>query len=111
MEKDILVLEEKGFPVIKIYPDHFEVKAIDYSKYRTFYYSEIKDIKHYDPNNNWWTKLHIMSSLTAQIFSKNDPWILKIIKKNGGDWTYKTSPKSNSEFNQTIQLLKMKLQQ
>ena len=51
----------------------------------------------------------MLTSLIAQIFSKNDPWVLKIINKNGGDWTYKTSHKKNSEFNQVIKLLKMKL--
>ncbi|WP_299443161.1 hypothetical protein [uncultured Aquimarina sp.] len=109
MENEALVLDEKGYPLIKIWTDHVEIKAIDYSEFRTFKYSNIKDIEHYDPNNNWWTKLYMLTSLTAQIFSKNDPWVLKIILKNRGNWTYKTSPKQNSEFSQTIRLLKMKV--
>ncbi|WP_027394233.1 hypothetical protein [Aquimarina latercula] len=109
MENESLILEEKGYPIIKMNVDYFEIKAIDYWEFRTFNYSDIKEIKYYDPNNNWWTKIYMLTSLTAQIFSKNDPWVLKIIKKSGGNWKYKTSPERNSEFNQVIKLLKMKL--
>ena len=109
MENEALIFEEKGYPIIKVYNDHFDIKAIDYWEYRTFKYSDIENLKLSDPNNNWWTKLYKLTSLTTQIFSKNDPWVLRIIKKSGGDWKYKTSPERNSEFNQVIKLLKMKL--
>ena len=109
MKNEVLIFDEKGYPIIKVYDNHFEIKAIDYWDFRTFKFTDIKDLKHFDPNNNWWTKLYMLTSLIAQIFSKNDPWVLKIINKNGGDWTYKTSHKKNSEFNQVIKLLKMKL--
>lgn len=109
MENEPLILDEKGYPIIKVYPDYFEIKAIDYWDYRTFNYSDISNINHYDPNDNLWTKIYISTSLSGQIFAKDDPWILKITKKNGGSWTYKTSPKPNSDFNKVIELLKTKL--
>ncbi|SDF27787.1 hypothetical protein [Ulvibacter litoralis] len=109
MEEEPLIFEKKGFPSIKVFNEHFEIKAIDYWEFRTFNYSDIKEITHYNPNDKWWNKLYIMTSLTAQIFSKEDPWILKIIRINGGDWTYKTSYKSNSEFKKIINLIRLKL--
>ncbi|MDY8135463.1 hypothetical protein [Aquimarina sp. 2201CG5-10] len=109
MENDPLIFESKGYPSIKIYDDYFEIKAIDFSKFRKFNYSNIKKVKHYDPNNNWWTKIYILGSISGHIFADDDPWVLKIKKKNGGSWEYKTSQKTNSEFNQVIKLIKIKL--
>lgn len=109
MKDKTLSIEIKGYPVIKTYTDYFEIKAIDYWEYKVFNFSEVKSIKYYDPNNNWWTKIYILTSLTAQIFSKNDLWLLKITKKNGGHWTYKTSPERNLEFNQLVNYLKTRV--
>lgn len=109
MEEEPLIFEEKGFPSIRVFNNHFEIKAIDYWEYRVFEYSEIKEIIHYNPNDKWWNKLYILTSLTAQIFSENDPWILKLIKNNGGNWTYKTSHKPNSDFRKILNLLKTKI--
>lgn len=109
MNNKPLVLEIKGYPIIKAYTGYFEIKAIDYWEYRTFNFSEVKSIEYYNPNNNWWTKIYMLTSLTAQIFSKNDPWLLKITKKNGGYWTYKTLPKQNIEFNQLVNYLKTRV--
>lgn len=55
--------KKKGFPIIKIYPTHIEIKAIDHWEFRRFDYSDIKQIKYYDPNNNWYTKLYSLSLL------------------------------------------------
>lgn len=109
MEEQPLIFEKKGFPSIKLFDEHFEIKAINYWEFRVFKYSEIKEIIHYNPNDKWWNKLYILTSLTAQIFSENDPWTLKVIKNNGGDWTYKTSYESNSDFRKIINLIKTKL--
>lgn len=109
MDKDPLIFEKKGFPSIKVFDKHFEIKAIDYWEYRTFEYSDIKAIKHYNPNSKWWHKIYILTSLTTQIFSESDSWILKVIKNNGGDWTYQTSHKPNSDFSNVINLIKAKI--
>lgn len=65
MENEALVLHEKGYPIIKLYEDYFEIKAIDYWNFRTFRYSDIQEIKHYYANDNWWTKLYMLTSLTS----------------------------------------------
>ncbi len=109
MKNASLIFELNGYPSIKIYGDFFEIKAIDFSKLRKFNYSSIHKIKHFNPNNNWWTKIYILGSISAQIFANDDPWILRIEKKNGGSWDYQTSPKTNSEFNQVIDLIKLKV--
>jgi hypothetical protein len=109
MEEYPVIFEKKGFPSIRIFDEHFEIKAIDFWEYRTFKYSETKDITHYNPNEKWWNKFYLMTSPLAQLLSQDDPWILKIIKTNGGDWTYKTSYKSDSDFIKTINLLKAKI--
>ena len=101
MENESLLLQEKGYPIIKLYEDRFEIKAIDYWNFRTFRYIDIQEIKHYDPNDNWWTKLYMLISFTAQIFSKNDPWILKIM--------YKKEATGNTRFHQLIILNLLKL--
>ncbi len=72
MRNEKLIFEEKRFPSIKVFESHFEIRAIDYWEYRKFNYLEIKNIKHYNPNNNWYMKLYILSSLVAQIFSDTD---------------------------------------
>jgi len=109
MYENPLIFEQKGFPSIKVFDKHFEIKAIDYWEFRAFNYSDIKEITHYNPNDKWWNKFYISTSFIAQIFSKNDPWILKVIKINGGDWTYKTSHKPNSDFEKIINRIKIKL--
>ena len=109
MEEYPIIFENKGFPSIRIFDEHFEIKAIDFWEFRNFKYSEIKDITHYNPNEKWWNQLYILIFPTAQLFSKNDPWILKIIKNNDGDWTYKTSNESNSDFRKILNLLKTKI--
>ncbi len=109
MENHLLIFESKGYPTIKIYDDYFEIKAIDFSKFRKFEYSSIQKIKHCDPNDNWWTKIYRLGSIAAHLFADDDPWILKIKKKNGGSWDYQTSPKPNLEFDQVIKLLETKL--
>jgi len=109
MQNSPLIFECSRYPSIKIYEDYFEIKAIDYSKYRKFSYSSVKKIRHYDPNNNWWSKIYMFGSISAHVFSDDDPWILKIEKKNGGSWEYYTSPEEHSEFNEIVKLIHMKL--
>ncbi|MCB0372292.1 MAG: hypothetical protein KDD31_04735 [Muricauda sp.] len=105
MGREILIFENKGFPTIKIYEDEFQIKDIDYWEFRTFRFSEIKSIKHYNPNNNWLSKIYISTSLAGRVFAKEDPWILKIVKENGGEWSYRTSPKHNSSFKNAINII------
>ncbi len=110
MTSEKLIFVKKGFPSIKIFESHFEIKAIDYWEYRKFNYSEVKNIKHYNPNNIWYMKLYILSSLAAQIFSDTDSWILKISKINGGNWKYRTSYSNSFDFNEIINLISKKCQ-
>lgn len=108
-EIEPLVFEVKGYPSIKVFENHFEIKAIDYWQYRVFKYSEIKKISHYNPNNKWWNKFFILTSPSIQIFSQNDKWVLKVIKNNGADWSYFTSHEKNSDFNKIIKSIELKI--
>lgn len=47
-----IVFEKKGYPIIKIQADQFEIKAIDYWEFRRFSFSEIKEIKLVDIRKN-----------------------------------------------------------
>jgi hypothetical protein len=98
----IEIFESKGFPTIKLYENYFEIKAIDYSKFGKFEYSELKELKLVNPKNKWWYKLYVSTSMPGRIFSKDDPIKLKVIKQNNGDWEYQTSNKYNLEFRKII---------
>lgn len=108
-ENEILSVEEKGFPVIKILRDEFQIKALDFWDYRTFKYSDVKSVSHYNPNDNWFMRLYIATSIAGRMFAKKDPWTLKIVLKNGGDWTYQTSPTHNMEFRKALKLIEEKI--
>ncbi|WP_313112118.1 hypothetical protein [Aequorivita sediminis] len=109
MQKEVLIFDKSGFPSIKIFDKHFEIKAIDNWTYRSFKYSEIKEIFHYDPNKIWWRKLYMQLSYTARMFSNNEPKILKVLLKNGGEWTYKTSSTYDPQFRKALHVIGRKL--
>ena len=50
-------------------------------------------------------RLHITTSISGRMFAKTKPWILKIVLKNGGDWTYQTSPTLNMELRKALKLI------
>ena len=109
MQQEIIIFEKTGFPSIKLFDEHFEIKAVDYWEYKSFRYSEVKQILHYYSNNNWWRQLFINMLYTARIFAENDPKILEVKLKNGGDWTYKTSNSQNSQFSEILKLIRGRL--
>ena len=39
---ETIVFEEKGYPIIKVYDDYFEIKAIDYWEFRKFDFSNLR---------------------------------------------------------------------
>ena len=102
MNQPIHSFDKKGYPKIKLFENHFELKAIDFWEFRSFNYSDVEYIKHYNPNELWYNKWYVYKSLLNQMFAKDDPWILKIKLKNGGDWTYKTSHKTDDLFLETL---------
>lgn len=79
---------KKGFPIIRLHEDHFEVKAIDYWEFRSFTYEEVVAIDYYNNKNKWWWPLVASSSIQVAYFSHYEKYRLKIVKENGGDWTY-----------------------
>ena len=40
--EDLIVFEAKGYPIIKVYNDYFEIKAIDYWEFRKFEFNYVK---------------------------------------------------------------------
>ena len=65
--EDLIVFEAKGYPIIKVYNDYFEIKAIDYWEFRKFEFNYVKKIELYKPSEN-------ISPITLSIYS--------IFKKN-----------------------------
>lgn len=98
----VKIFENKGFPIIKMYKDYFEIKAIDYWDFRTFKYEELKEIELVNPKDKWWNQLDIATSWAGLVFSGNDPVKLKVIKKNNGEWEYQASSKFSFEFREVI---------
>lgn len=95
---------KKGFPTIKLYEDHFEIKAIDISSFRSFDYSEISKIKYFKEadKGNWFFMLWIQA-----FYASTDTFRLKIVKQNAGDWEYETQSKnSDAEFEAVLNKIK-----
>jgi len=88
---------QKGFPIIKLHDDCFEIKAIDYWEYRTFKYSEVIEIDYYSNKDKWWNSLSLLSNF--------EPYKLKIIKENGADWVYDAPRKYSAEFALIVKVL------
>lgn len=109
-DTSLIVFEEKGFPSVKIYETRFEIRAIDYWEFRSFKYAEIKELKYFCPNNNWFNRLYISMSIAGRMFSKNDQWILKIVKSDKDVWEYKTSSKPNTEFRKALKIINEKVE-
>jgi len=105
----IEVFEKKGYPTLKVYENYFEIKAIDYSEFRRFEFSNLKKIAIEDIKEKWWYKLYTLSSLAAQVYAKDDPVLLIIINKNNGIREYKTSNKTNLNFKEIISLINSKI--
>ena len=101
--------QEAEYPTIKVFENHFEIKDRDYWEFRSFSYDEVKTILLFNPNKSWWKLLFIATSLSGRIFAHLDPWKLSVQKKNGGDWTYLTPPKPNTEFRKVVNLIRSKL--
>jgi len=109
VEKDFELYELDGFPSIKVYENHFEIKAIDYSKYRAIKYQEVKEIKFSNPANN--SSIQILKKISGTVnnLSRTSPCILKIVLNNGGDWEYKTTNKTDIDFHKLLRILRGKL--
>ncbi|MFC4739378.1 hypothetical protein ACFO3U_05170 [Flavobacterium ponti] len=104
-----IVFDVKGYPIMKVYDDYFEIKAIDYWEFRRFNFVDVKSVEILNPNQNWLYKLYVITSLIAQIFSKDEPNTLKINLKNYGDWKYTISNKRNLEFDRIIKLIRQRI--
>ena len=111
MSKPDIVFSQSGYPAINIYRDYFEIKEVNFTQFRKFHFSEIQKIKHYNPNNNFWMQLYIMTSLSGRLFSAYDPWKLKIYKKNGGQWNYKTNPRKSQKFDLIIEEIRNRIKE
>ncbi len=101
--------EEKGYPIIKVYENYFEIKAIDFWEFRKFEYSELKELKIVNPFNNWWYRLYVNASWAGRMYAHTDPITLKIIKNNEGSWDYKFPNKVHEGFKKIILEINMKI--
>ena len=94
--------KKKGFPILNLYDTYFEIKAIDHWEFRRFNYSEIKEVTLVNPNSGMWALLYLSMNWYTRILSKNDPFKLIVLKKNGGDWEYQVSNNQSSEFSRIL---------
>jgi hypothetical protein len=99
--KKFKIFEIKGYPIIKLFETHFEIKAIDYWEYRIFKYSDLKKVTLINPMDKWWNKIN-SQNLLSLIFSGDDPFYLQVSKIKGSGWKYQCSNKTNIEFNKII---------
>ena len=107
--KEPIVFEENGYPIIKVYKDYFEIKAIDYWEFRTFNYSEVKSIEIIDSRKKWYFQLYQILFFNARIFAKDEPVLLRITRKNDGFWDYSAKNEHNSNFNSILKELKKRI--
>jgi hypothetical protein len=101
--------KKNGYPEILINETSFDIKAIDYWEFRSFNFNEVKSIDIINPQSTWYNRLYFVLSLTARIFAKDDPLLLRIIKKNEGVWEYNFKSEYNLEFRNTIKFIKEQL--
>jgi len=103
------IFKKKGYPIIKVYEDYFEIRAINFSEFRKFEYHNLKKIILKDPKKKWWNRLYISTSIFGQIFSKIDYIKLKVINKSKREWTYLTPNTQNSDFNRFTRMINHKI--
>ena len=104
MSKAPIIFQKEGYPIVRLFDEYFEVKAIDYWEFRSFNFSDITKIEYYNLNDRWWMKLIYLGSWRV-FFEDQEPSILKITKKNGGNWKYKCPNPMSREFNNLVRLL------
>ena len=110
MDRPLIHFEKKSFPIIKIYDDSFEIKAVDHWEFRAFDYTDIKEIKYYDPNNNWYTKLLLrFSSIATQWAAQDGYRYLKVYKNNNGYWNYILPEKFDFELIDFLKIIEFKI--
>ena len=107
--KEPIVFEAKGYPIIKVYTDYFEIKAIDYWEFRTFNFSEVKSIEIIDSRKKWYFQLYQILFFNARIFAKEEPILFKITLQNKGNWEYLCLNRYNEDFNKIIRLINSKI--
>jgi hypothetical protein len=107
--EDLIVFEAKGYPIIKVYNDYFEIKAIDYWEFRKFEFNNVKKIELHKPSENISPISLSIYSIFKYLFEKNEPNKLIITLQNEGNWEYLSSNKYNEDFNKTIRLINSKV--
>jgi len=97
----MIEFNKKGFSIIKLHADYFEIKAIDYWEFRNFKYSEVNKIEFSNE-----TDIAFHMPLLSIFLSQNEPHRLKFFKNNGADWEYLSSPKVDKDFVSIINEIK-----
>jgi len=109
MNDPILQLKSKGYPLIEVYADHFSIKALDHWEPRRFEYHQVKSVMHLDPNDSTFMRFNIWTSLAGLLFAKDDPWKIKVVLQNGGEWSYKTAPRSPEDMLKVLDFINQKI--
>jgi hypothetical protein len=100
-----ITFEAEGHPTIVVFEDMISIKAIDYSNFRDFKWSEIKSIKFHRPYENSLLGLLYEIHSFWRKYRAEDNYVLKIKLKDGEHWADDTTPKYDSAFIDLVEKL------
>lgn len=110
MKQDLLAsFSHKGYPSIRLYEDHFEIKDRDYTEYRSFIFGAVQGLELIDPLDNFWTLWLTRLSYFGRIFGPSEPKTLKVIIDQDRAWEYLTHHEYQPEFYDIIEKIQMRL--
>jgi hypothetical protein len=106
-EENSLMMKEfnrDGFPVINLHEEFFEVKAIDFSKFRMFRYSDIHHVEYTNHEGSFpfWPFFELL-------ISKFEPYKFIVKKNNGSSWDYLSPANFNQDFEAIVNEIKRRV--
>lgn len=103
-----IVFEKDKFPIIKVYEDSLEIKAVDHWEFRKFPLERITSIEYYNPHDKWYNRI-LMFNYFELFFNDIEPSLIKINLTNGGDWKYNCPYKKDRELIQFFRCLNVQI--
>ncbi|CAG5080372.1 hypothetical protein [Parvicella tangerina] len=105
-----IIFNKAKFPIIKVYRESFEVKALDYWEFRQFDFNQVKSINYYNPNHLWYNKLFFYNAYHAA-FKNLEPSIIKVNLMNGENWKYTCPNKIDKKLSRFLFWLRGEINQ
>lgn len=107
MNEPLNIFDKKRFPTIRVYSDHLEIKRTDSWTYQSFKYENLKNIRYYDPNDNWYTRILLLfSGIINQLMAGASKYrYLKILTLTGGSYRYTLPGNIDLDLIRTLELI------